>query len=173
MSASNAPRVLPGFLGGRDRVVVATIAHAATKRGTWQAGRQGTGYDKLDVKESPTAERLVKRCLQALAAGGEEPLLWDAWVLRYPVGSEIPAHTDPPLDGMCHVRVNALAVGSAGGVLYVDGAEVPLDHGDAYVFRPDAMKHMVTRVEGNERLVLSVGANVDPAHAARLFATTG
>lgn len=163
---TQAPRLLPGFLGQRDRVVVATIAHAATKRGTWEEGRQGTGYWKLNVVDSPTAERLVKKCLKILG----EPVLFDAWVLRYPVGSEIPPHVDPPVaNGMCHVRINAIALGSDGGVLYVDGAEVPLDHGDAYVFRPDVMKHMVTKVERNERLVLSVGANVPPEQAAKVI----
>ena len=155
------PRLLPGYLGPRDRVVVAAMAHAATKRGSWEPGRQGTGYDKLSLMESPTAERLVKKCLREL--GG--PLLYDAWLLRYPVGSEIPAHTDPPMPGMCHVRINAMALSSEGGILYVDGAEVPLTHGDAYVFRPDLMRHMVTKVEKNERLVLSVGANVDEDQA--------
>lgn len=176
---SVSPIVRPGFLGPRDRVVVATIAHAAAKRiadpsraasegGTFTAGRQGTGYDKLDLLESPTAERLVKKCLRELG----DPLLYDAWLLRYPVGSEIPVHTDPPVPGMCHVRINALALGSSGGVLYVDGAELPLETGDAYLFRPDVMRHMVTKVERNERLVLSVGANVDEDHARRLFSRT-
>lgn len=170
----SAPRLLPGFLGPRDRVVVATIAHAAAKRidatagGVFTAGRQGTGYDKLDLLESPTAERLVKKCLKELG----DPVLFDAWLLRYPVGSEIPSHTDPPIPGMCHIRINALALTSSGGVLYVDGAELSLDGGDAYVFRPDVMRHMVTKVEKNERLVLSVGANVDEAHARRVLSPT-
>jgi hypothetical protein len=69
---------------------------------------------------------------------------------------------------MCHVRINALALEGAGGVLYVDGAEVPLSTGDAYVFRPDVMRHMVTAVERNERLMLSVGANVDEEHAKKI-----
>ena len=168
---TTAPLVLPGFLGPRDRVVEATIAHAAAKRigggegAVFTAGRQGTGYDKLDLIDSPTAERLVKKCLKELG----DPLLFDAWLLRYPVGSDIPAHTDPPVPGMCHVRINALALTSSGGVLYVDGAELPLDSGDAYVFRPDVMRHMVTKVERNERLVFSVGANVDEEHARRVL----
>ena len=164
--AFGVPRVLPGFLGPRDRVVVATMAHAATKRDAWEEGRQGTGYQKLNVVDSPTAARLVKKCLKMLG----DPMLYDAWVLRYPVGAEIPAHVDPNIEGMCHVRINAIALGSEGGVLYVDGAEVALDHGDAYVFRPDVMKHMVTKVERNERLVLSVGANVPAEQAAKAIA---
>ena len=157
------PRLLPGFFGPRDRVVVATMAHAAAKRDAFSAGRQGTGYDKLDLLDSPTAERLVKKCLRELG----DPLLFDAWLLRYPVGSEIPVHTDPPAPGLCHIRINVLALPSVGGLLYVDGAELPLDSGDAYVFRPDVMRHMVTKVEQNLRLVFSIGANFDEDHATR------
>lgn len=162
------PKVLPGFLSPRERVAVASLARAAARlapaEGGFEPGRQGSGYEKKNLLETMAAERLVKRCLQALG----EPVLFDAWLLRYPVGSEIPAHTDPPVEGLCHVRLNALALASAGGVLYVEGAEVPLDSGDACVFRPDVMRHMVTPVAKNERLVLSVGANVDEAHARRL-----
>jgi hypothetical protein len=154
------PRLLRAFLSPRDRVVVANLARA----GKFAAGRQATGYEKANLLDVIMADRLVKRCLREL----EDPALYDAWLLRYPVGSEIPVHTDPPIDGMCHVRINALALASKGGVLYVDGLELPLDGGDAYLFRPDAMKHMVTAVEENERLVLSVGANVDVEHAKKL-----
>jgi hypothetical protein len=162
-----APRVLPAFLSARERVVVANLARAADKSGAFEPGRGGTGYDKASLLESLAAERLVKRCLKALG----DPVLFDAWLIRYPVGSEIAAHTDPPIEGLCHVRLNALALAGRGGLLYVDGAEVLLDTGDAVLFRPDLMRHLVTRVEGNERLMLSVGANVEEAAAARLFAS--
>lgn len=158
------PRVLPAFLSPRERIAIASLAKAAARDGGFEAGRQGTGYEKRNLLETMAAERLVKRCLQVLG----EPVLFDAWLLRYPVGSEIPVHTDPPIEGLCHVRINALALAGAGGILYVDGAEVALDAGDAYLFRPDVMRHMVTPVAGNERLVLSVGANVDEAHAQKL-----
>ena len=154
------PKIVAGFLNPRERVVVANLA----RKGGFTAGRQATGYEKRDIVDDLMAERLIKRALKELG----EPVLFDAWVLRYPIGSEIPAHTDPPVEGMCHVRLNALALGCEGGVLYVDGAEIPLESGDAYVFRPDLMKHMVTKVERNERLMFSVGANVDRAHALKL-----
>lgn len=155
-----APRIVAGFLSPRDRVVVANLA----RMGGFEPGRQGTGYEKKSILDVIMAERLIKRCLRELG----DPMLYDAWVLKYPVGSEIAAHVDAPLEGMCHVRINALSLNGEGGVLYVDGAEVPLDGGDAYVFRPDVMRHMVTKVERNERLMLSIGANVDVEHARRL-----
>ena len=155
-----APRILAGFLSPRDRVVVANLA----RMGGFAEGRQGTGYEKKPLLDVIMADRLVKRCLKEL----DNPVLHDAWLLKYPVGAEIPAHTDPPIEGMCHVRINALALNCQGGLLYIDGAEVPLEGGDAYLFRPDVMRHMVTKVERNERLMLSVGANVDVEHAQRL-----
>src|SRR5688500_17950401 len=92
----DVPQILPGLLGARDRVVVATTARAAAKRGGVEAGRQGTGYEKTSLMESMTAERLGKKCLKAIG----DPALYDAWLLRYPVGSEIPEHTDPTTPGM-------------------------------------------------------------------------
>jgi hypothetical protein len=154
-------RVLSGFLSPRERVVVSVLA----KKDGFEEGRQGTGYLKRDLLEDAGAERLIKRCLEKL----NSPVLFDAWLLKYPVGTEIPAHTDPPMPGMCHVRINVLALGGRAGILYLNGEEVPLDTGDAYIFRPDIVRHQVTAVEGNERLVLSVGANVTAEHAAALF----
>ena len=69
----SAPRVLPGFLGPRDRVVVATIAHAAAKRSEgamFTAGRQGTGYDKLDLLEYRDAIAIIRDRVQDLLDQG-------------------------------------------------------------------------------------------------------
>lgn len=156
-------RSIPGFLTPRERVVLLNVA----KRTTWEPGRQGTGYEKLNVLGDVACMRLVKRAAKELF----EPELMDAWLLRYPVGSDIPAHTDAAIDGMCHVRLNALVLGSLGGLLYLDGAEQIFDEGDALVFRPDLVRHQVTPVERNARLVFSVGANVPEAQARALFAS--
>lgn len=109
------------------------------------------------------------------------PPAFDAWWLVYPVTSHIPAHTDPsPADGLAHVRVNvvvARAEGSdaedAGGVLVADGAPVPLQVGDAVVFRPDVVEHAVTAVSLAPRCVLSVGTVVAPDDAAATMAGVG
>jgi hypothetical protein len=155
---------VPAFLSPRERVVLLNVAK---KDDGWEPGRQGTGYEKKNVLTHLACERLVKRAVGELFA----PTLVDAWLLRYPVGSEIPAHTDPPIDGMCHVRLNALVLASgAGGVLYLDGNEQIFDEGDALVFRPDVVRHQVTTVEKNPRLVFSVGANVSEGEARALFA---
>ena len=155
-------RVEQGFLSPRERVVLLALARGDEG---FEPGRLHTGYQKKNVLEHLGCERLIKRARALLG----EPLMVDAWLLRYPVGSEIPAHVDPPIGGMCHVRVNALVLGSIGGLLYLDGAEAPLDEGDALVFRPDAVRHQVTKIERNPRVVFSVGANVPEAHARGLF----
>jgi hypothetical protein len=52
----------------------------------------------------------------------------------------------------------AIIAAAGGGVLVLEGAEVPLAPGDAIVFRPDLQRHAVTPVVG-ERFVWSVGCN--------------
>ncbi|MCC7110233.1 MAG: hypothetical protein IT382_13150 [Deltaproteobacteria bacterium] len=151
-------RVLPGFLSPRERVALNVVA----KREGWQPGSKG-GYEKLALMGDVATTRLVRRALTAL--GG--PDLFDAWLMRYPVGSEVPAHTDPSPPGLCHVRLYALALGCQGGLFYIDGEEVPLEDGDAVLFRADLMRHQLTPVERNARLVLSVGAHVDAEVARR------
>lgn len=156
-------RALPGFLTPRERVVLLNVARNDSG---WGPGRQGTGYEKKDVLEHLACERLIKRARLALG----DPLMVDAWLLRYPVGSAIPAHTDPVPDQLHHVRFNALLLAGQGGVLYFDGDEQIFDEGDALLFRPDVVKHQVTEVQRNPRVVFSVGAVVDEAHLRRLFA---
>lgn len=150
-------RVLSGWLSPRERVALNVVA----KREGWQPGSKGTGYHKLDLSDDVATGRLVRRAREALGA----PVLFDAWLMRYPVGSELPAHTDAASGDLCHVRLYALALGSAGGLFYIDGEEVPLEDGDAVMFRPDLQRHQLTTVERNQRLVLSVGAQVTAEHA--------
>ena len=155
-------RNVPGFLSPRERVILLTVARSEG----FEPGRLDTGYEKKNVLEHLACERLIKRAVKELG----DPVLFDAWLLRYPVGSEIPAHVDPPIDGLSHVRLNALVLAGQGGLLYLDGAEAPLDEGEALLFRPDVVRHQVTRVERNPRLVFSVGANVPEDQARALFA---
>jgi hypothetical protein len=155
---------VPGFLSPRERVVLLNVAK---NDAGWEPGRQDTGYEKKNILEHLACTRLIKRAAAQLF----DPALMDAWLLRYPVGSAIPAHTDPPLEGMSHVRLNALVLAGQGGLLYLDGNEQIFDEGDALVFRPDLVRHQVTAVERNPRLVFSVGANVTAEQAQALFAS--
>lgn len=54
---------------------------------SWSLGRQGTGYYKM------------------LSGTARWPLPFDCYLLHYPKGSAIPAHTDP-VTGKQHYRLN-------------------------------------------------------------------
>ncbi len=145
-------RKLPNWLSSQERSVVSGLILP----GTWQEGRQGTGYEKHDLTSETALEWLIARALGEL----NDPDEYDAWLLRYPPGSEIPSHTDPAIDGMCHVRFNAIVSAGEGGLLTLDGTPVSLEDGDAYIFRPDLVVHSVAKVTVGPRLLLSVGANL-------------
>lgn len=122
----------------------------------FEAGRQGTGYDKACLREH--VDGVVGEALGALQALLGRPPGFDAWWLVYPVGSHIPAHVDPtPADGLAHVRVNVVVEVAEGGAFVAACNPVPLGVGDAVVFRPDVVEHAVTMVRNRPRRVLSVG----------------
>lgn len=94
---------------------------------------------------------------------------YDAYFLKFGIGSRIPPHVDPvpAASNTQHWRLNALLTEHGGGRVrlggtcdgdYVDvGVELDLEVGDAVVFRPDAVRHSVAEVTSGERLVWSVG----------------
>lgn len=122
----------------------------------WEPGRQGTGYEKLDIRQEVWMHWAVKRAREQL----HNPAKYDAWLLRYPVGAYLFPHTDPSAEGFEHVRLNAVVTDSVGGTVIVGDSALTLTAGDAYVFRPDLLPHSVTPVLTGSRLVLSVGANI-------------
>jgi hypothetical protein len=129
----------------------------------WDRGRQETGYLKSGVDAAdPFIAALVARSLAALYPGARHG--HDTWLLRYPVGSHIPPHVDPPLtDGARHARLNAIITAPpSGGLLQLDGTPVQLVAGDAVLFYPDQVEHQVSALDGGERWIWSVGCN----HAA-------
>lgn len=154
MTDVETPRRLPAFLAPAARAVLVELA----ARGGWEAGRQGTGYEKLDLRTLDDSPQY----LEPLLAGARVALRveysdWDAYLLRYADGSFIPPHRDPTRHGK-HLRLNAVVQASApgSGELRLDGAVFDLDIGDAVVFRSDQIEHQVSLVVG-ERLMLSVG----------------
>lgn len=157
-------RVHRAWLSPDDCERVVAVAERASARFT--GGRQEGGYEKLAVRDAELVE-LVDRARSALTplpageADAAEYVGFDAYVLRYAIGSFIPPHVDPPLaDENRHLRLNAIVRAPLrGGELRLDGELVPLAEGDAVVFRPDRSTHEVSAVEGGPRLVLSVGCN--------------
>lgn len=144
------------FLLPAERALLVEIA--AADDADFAPGRQHTGYQKLGVRDDARLLPLIERSLAQLGMPSSSPF-WDAWLLRYPRGSSIPAHTDvPEASGVGHHRLNALVTApDAGGILVVDGSVVDLGVGDAIVFRPDLQEHAVSAIEGGARLVWSVG----------------
>jgi len=73
--------------------------------------------------------------------------------LYYPTGVEMHEHLDPD-PGHAHWRVNVvLHPATVGGLLVMDGEQVPLQAGDAYLFRADLVPHAITPIEDGERIV--------------------
>ena len=149
-------RTLPAFLTSAERTLLAEIARAGVL--AFEPGRQQTGYQKLAVQDDDRLSSLIDRSLKLLAIP-RTSAFWDAWLLFYPRGAQIPGHKDAPeAPGVGHHRLNAIVTPAArGGVLVVHGEEVPLGPGDGVLFRPDLQVHAVSEVVVGERLVWSVG----------------
>jgi hypothetical protein len=115
----------------------AALRDYASKAFRWQAGRQGTGYDKM------------------LLLTASWPLPFDSYLIRYPEGSQIPPHTDPLSSGR-HYRLNVILKSSRVGGAFVCARPI-FESKRIKLFRPDACEHSVTKVEGGSRYVLSIG----------------
>ena len=103
----------------------------------WQKGRQGTGYDKMLLLTAPW------------------PVPFDSYLIRYPEGSEIPAHTDPVAKGR-HYRLNVILKAPQSGGEFVCSEPI-WQSKRIKLFRPDKSSHSVSRVVGGSRYVLSIG----------------
>lgn len=148
-------RTFPAFLTSAERTLLAEIARAGVL--AFEPGRQQTGYQKLAVKDDGRLSSLIDRSLTLLAIP-RTSAFWDAWLLFYPRGAQIPGHKDAPeAPGVGHHRLNAIVTPATRGILVVDGEEVPLGPGDGLLFRPDLQVHAVTEIIEGERLVWSVG----------------
>ena len=150
------PEILRAFLAVDE---VASLCAIATSPGVWIAGRQGTGYDTLPLRDTFAGHPLPPSTQRALAKIGRPyEDYWDAYLIRYLDGAHIPEHVDAAQHGRRHRRINAvLAQPRAGGELRIDGVLVELDVGDAVLFEPDREIHRVSPVVGT-RLLFSVGA---------------
>ncbi|MBL8521533.1 MAG: 2OG-Fe(II) oxygenase [Betaproteobacteria bacterium] len=103
----------------------------------WQDGRQKSGYDKMLLFTSPW------------------PIPFDSYLIRYPDGSSIPPHKDPVSNGR-HYRLNIILKSPKSGGEFVCASPIFASRRVKF-FRPDQCEHSVTRVEGGNRYVLSIG----------------
>jgi hypothetical protein len=142
--------VLRGFASARE---IDELRGYANRDG-WRAGRQGTGYETLSLRDVP--HPIVARALALIGEPFED--FWDVYLIRYNDGAHIPDHVDEAQHGRQHRRLNVLLEEArAGGELRIAGAIVELSVGDAVLFDPDRDVHTVSRVEGT-RMLFSVGA---------------
>ena len=103
----------------------------------WRLGRQGTGYDKMLLATLPW------------------PIPFDCYLIRYPIGSAIPPHTDPVAQRR-HFRLNIVLKASPSGGEFVCADPIFATRRIKF-FRPDVSSHEVTPVVGGNRYVLSLG----------------
>ena len=158
-------RVIPRFL--RRSQFYPLRAYSSDGFGSYEPGRQGTGYMKLRLKEVLQAAEhdpksllrdLLPRALGALGCPADNEF-YDVFLLKYPKGAYIPKHVDEAgVFGKTHHRLNALVTSAdKGGHLTVDDKPIEILEGHALVFRPDEQPHAVSEVLEGGRLVLSVG----------------
>jgi hypothetical protein len=98
----------------------------------WESGRQGTGYLKMVLRQGS---------------------FYDIFLIKYPVGTHIPAHIDP-VPGKKHFRLNIRLKGENN----FNGMSL-FNFGRITLFRPDITPHSVKQVT-KERLILSIGVAV-------------
>jgi len=104
----------------------------------WEKGRQQTGYDKL------------------LIATGRWPVPFDLYLLRFPVGSEIPPHVDRVPSGR-HYRLNVILKEALAGGIFRCQYRAIYQSRRIKLFRSDVCEHSVSRVTRGTRYVLSLG----------------
>lgn len=103
----------------------------------WEKGRQDSGYYKM------------------LIFTAKFPLPFDWYILKYPVGSSIPEHTDK-VDIGKHYRLNIiLKKPKIGGVFSC--SRTILNTNRIKLFRPDLYAHSLSMIEEGERIVMSIG----------------
>lgn len=100
----------------------------------WKAGRQGTGYLKLLLRQGS---------------------FYDVYLLKFPEGSMVPEHIDLKY-GVKHTRLNIVLRQAEEGGEFICARPI-LSTRRIKLFRPDLEKHSVTTVKKGERLVLSIG----------------
>jgi len=102
----------------------------------WEKGRQNSGYEKLRVLLSNRFK-------------------FDVYILKYPEGSVIQSHVDKVDEIFEHHRLNiVLKKAKKGGVFSCNDTAKT---GRIHYFRPDIMKHKVSKIELGTRYVLSIG----------------
>jgi len=156
-------RFIKGFLSNSDISVLIELEQKYSY--SFQPGRQGSGYFKLNLLDSMIPSDIVglvesidifRRSLKEV--GYLQGNKWDSYLIRYPIGSSIPPHRDRVGFGLEHHRINAIVKQGEFTKVNIDNVFYgSIETGDAYIFRPDLQKHSVPKITDSERLVFSLG----------------
>ena len=104
---------------------------------SWERGRQKSGYDKM----------LLCRIFS--------PFKFDAYLIKFPQGSEIKPHTDKVRTGK-HFRLNiVLKHAEEGGEFICEN--LIINYSRIKLFRPDVEQHQVLKINKGTRYILSIG----------------
>lgn len=103
----------------------------------WECGRQGNGYKKM---------RLINI---------NWPIKFDLYLLKFPINSFVPLHTDPVIKGK-HYRLNITLNPSISASQMIEGRWI---YSNRYIklFRPDLYEHGLTKVLDNTIYMISIG----------------
>jgi hypothetical protein len=103
----------------------------------WERGRQKSGYDKM--------------CL----CWAMWPIKFDAYLLKFPEGSEIQPHTDQVVSGK-HYRLNIVIKNAKIGGEFLCSNPI-FETKWIKLFRPDISEHQVSKIVKGTRYLLSIG----------------
>jgi hypothetical protein len=85
-------------------------------------------------------------------------------------GGCIHPHTDPDLPGKRHVRINVLIKQPEGCLPLIEGMQIPVKEGDAWLNLASLCIHATTKVTGpGYRSALSFGYQIDPRRGDELY----
>lgn len=90
-----------------------------------------------------------------LIGGAYWPIKFDMYLLKFPVGSEIPPHTDTLREGK-HYRLNFVLKQAREGEVFLCNSPI-FETNRVKLFRPDITEHEVSKIRQGNRYVLSIG----------------
>lgn len=92
----------------------------------------------------------------------EEPELGHFIGNNYLMGAHVHVHTDPAPEGFHHVRCNvAIEMPKFGGKPVLDGVELDVGEGDAWICFSSIEEHSSTPVRNGDRVVVSMASLVE------------
>lgn len=154
--------VTPEF---REHVTQLTLANEGQFRNNKTGNGTGRKFMVIDIV-APDRDKYLYDIKQELAARYElgeyvvPPALKD-FINVITEGGFVHEHTDADLPGRRHVRINVLVKQTRGCIPLLDGAQIAVEEGDAWLNLASQCKHATTPAEGpGYRSVISFGFQI-------------